>query len=348
MTNMTTLSPIGVLLVNLGTPKSPNPGDVFTYLNEFLTDGRVIDFPWLPRQLLVRGIIVPFRYKNSARTYQQIWDKDKGSPLMYHSLALLDKVKKRMPEGYVVELAMRYQQPSIESALEKLREQKVKEIIIFPLYPHYASSSTGTVHQKVLEVLAKWQNIPSIKLINSYPDHPDFIHAIVEKVKKYDLSSFDHVLFSYHGIPVRHIRKADETGGKYCYQDAERSCCNTLTEINQFCYRAQSMATTRALVKALALKEGDYSTAFQSRLGKEEWIQPYTSDEIERLAKAGKKKVLVISPAFTADCLETIFEVSVEYQEEFEEMGGEKLQLVESLNDSDLWADAVVGMVAGK
>jgi protoporphyrin/coproporphyrin ferrochelatase len=345
---MTNFSPTGVLLINLGTPKSPKPGDVFKYLNEFLTDGRVIDFPWLPRQLLVRGIIVPFRYRNSARTYQQIWDSEKGSPLMYHSLGLLEKVRQRVPENYVVELAMRYQEPSIAHALEQLRAKKVREIIVFPLYPHYASSSTGTVHQKVLETVAKWQNIPNIRIINSYPDHPDFIAAIVDKVKAYDLKAYDHVLFSYHGIPVRHIRKADETGGKHCYQDPERSCCHRLTSVNQFCYRAQSMATTRALVKALNLEEGAYSSAFQSRLGKEEWIQPYTSDEIERLAAAGKKKVLVISPAFTADCLETIFEISVEYQEEFEEMGGEQLQLVESLNDSDLWANAVVGMVTGQ
>ena len=341
---MINTAPIGVLLVNLGTPKSPKPSDVYTYLNEFLTDGRVIDFPWLPRQLLVRGIIVPFRYKNSARTYQQIWDKEKGSPLMFHSVALTEKVKSMMPDNYVVELAMRYQEPSIENALKNLRAKKVREIIVFPLYPHYASSSTGTVHQKVMETVAKWQNIPSIKIINSYPDQADFIQAIVEKTQQFDLSKFDHVLFSYHGIPVRHIRKADEEGN-YCYKDAEKSCCNTLTTKNQFCYRAQSMATTRALVKALDLKEGFYSTAFQSRLGKEEWIQPYTSDEILRLAKLNKKKVLVISPAFTADCLETIFEVSVEYQEEFEHAGGEKLQLVESLNDSDTWAKAVVKMI---
>jgi ferrochelatase len=338
----------GVLLVNLGTPKSSNPGDVYTYLNQFLTDGRVIDFPWIPRQLLVRGIIVPFRYKNSTRTYQAIWDKEKGSPLMYHSVALAEKVKTRLPENYVVELAMRYQEPSIEEGLEKLRKQKVHTIVVFPMYPHYASSSTGTVHQKVMEVVSRWQNIPNMRFINSYCDHPKFIEAIVEKVHRFDLLNFDHVLFSYHGIPVRHIRKADEVE-TYCYQNGKgSSCCDQLTSINQFCYRAQSFATTRALVKALGLKESFYSTAFQSRLGKEEWIQPYTSDAIEELAKAGKKKVLVISPAFTADCLETIFEVSVEYQEEFEHHGGEKLQLVESLNDSDLWADAVVELVLGK
>lgn len=338
----------GVLLVNLGTPKSSAPGDVFTYLNEFLTDGRVIDFPWIPRQLLVRGIIVPFRYKNSSRTYQAIWDKEKGSPLMYHSVALTEKVRTRLSENYIVELAMRYQEPSIEQGLERLRKQKVNSIVVFPLYPHYASSSTGTVHQKVMEVVSKWQNIPNMRFVNSYCDHPKFIEAIVEKVHMFNLQDFDHVLFSYHGIPVRHIRKADEAE-TYCYQNGKgSSCCDQLTSINQFCYRAQSFATTRALVKALALKEGFYSTAFQSRLGKEEWIQPYTSDAIEELAKAGKKKVLVISPAFTADCLETIFEVSVEYQEEFEHHGGEKLQLVESLNDSDLWADAVVELVAGK
>lgn len=337
----------GLLLVNLGTPKSPQPGDVFTYLNEFLTDGRVIDFPWVPRQLLVRGIIVPFRYKNSSRTYQAIWDAKKGSPLMYHSLGLLEKVKARVPDNVVVELAMRYQQPSIEQGLEKLRQQQVEEVIVFPLYPHYASSSTGTVHQKVMEIISTWQNIPGLRLINSYCDHPALVASIQEKVAQHDLSQYDHVLFTYHGIPVRHIRKADETGS-HCYtQGKESSCCAQLSSVNRFCYRAQSFATTRALAQALGLKEGSYSTAFQSRLGKEEWIQPYTSDVIEQLAKAGKKKVLVISPAFTADCLETIFEVGVEYQEEFEHHGGEKLQLVDSLNDSDRWADAVVEIALG-
>jgi ferrochelatase len=344
---MTTNKKIGLLLVNLGTPKSPQPGDVYTYLNEFLTDGRVIDFPWVPRQLLVRGIIVPFRYKNSSRTYQAIWDPKKGSPLMYHSLGLLEKVKARVPENVVVELAMRYQEPSIKQGLEKLRQQQVDEVIIFPLYPHYASSSTGTVHQKVMEIISTWQNIPGLRLINSYCDHPAFVASILEKVARHDLSQYDHVLFTYHGIPVRHIRKADETGS-HCYNHGkDSSCCAHLSSVNRFCYRAQSFATTRALVQALGLKEGSYSTAFQSRLGKEEWIQPYTSDVIEQLAKAGKKKVLVISPAFTADCLETIFEVGVEYQEEFEHHGGEKLQLVDSLNDSDTWADAVVKIAVG-
>jgi ferrochelatase len=344
---MSTSSPIGVLLVNLGTPKSSKPSDVYKYLIEFLTDGRVIDYPWLPRNLLVRGIIVPFRYKKSAKTYQAIWDPVKGSPLMYHSVALHEKVKKMMPDGYVTELAMRYQEPSIQQGLEALRAKNVSKIIVFPLYPQYASSSTGTVHEKVLEIVSQWNNIPDVELINSYYDHEGYIKAVAEKVSKYKFSDFDHILFSYHGIPVRHIRKGDDTGS-YCYINGNTTCCDTLTAKNQFCYRAQCMATTRALVKELGLTEGTYSNCFQSRLGKEEWTQPYASEVVKNLAKAGKKKVLVISPAFTADCLETIFEVSVEYQEEFEHAGGEKLQLVESLNDSDSWAQAVIDIILKK
>lgn len=341
---MESTSPVGILLVNLGTPKSPKPSDVYTYLLEFLTDNRVIDYPWLSRQLLVRGIIVPFRYKKSAKTYQAIWDPVKGSPLMYHSVALFEKIKKRLPQGYVASLAMRYQEPSIQKGLEALKAQNCKKIIVFPLYPQYASSSTGTVHEKVLKIVSEWNNIPDIELINSYYNHQGYIKAVAEKVAKHDLNAYDHILISYHGIPVRHIRKGDDAGN-YCYINGNTSCCDAISFKNQFCYRAQCMATTRALVRELGLKEGTYSNCFQSRLGKEEWTQPYASEVVKQLALSGKKKVLVISPAFTADCLETIFEVSVEYQEEFEHHGGEKLELVESLNDSDTWADAIMDIV---
>lgn len=334
----------GVLLINLGTPKSPQNGDVFTYLNEFLTDGRVIDLPWLKRQLLVRGIIVPFRYKNSARTYREIWHPEKGSPLMYHSMALLQKVRAKLPDSYVVELGMRYEQPSIEEALLKLKAQKVGEIIVLPLYPQYASSSTGTAVQRVFEVISRWTNIPRVRVVNSFCTDEGFIDAFVDKIRKHDLQEYDHVLFSYHGLPLKHIFDSDDSK-KHCKQGGAEGCCEVLSADNQFCYRAQCTQTTKAFVRKLNLEPGAYSMSFQSRLGKEEWVKPYTIEMIEELARAGKKKVLVVCPAFTADCLETVFEISVEYQDEFEKFGGEKLQLVESLNDSDQWVDAVVDLV---
>lgn len=337
--------PKGILLMNLGTPKSADNGDVFTYLNEFLTDGRVIDLPWLKRQLLVRGIIVPFRYKNSAKTYRAIWDSKTGSPLMYHCVNLLKKVREKLPEGYVVELGMRYQQPSLEFALNKLKEQNISELIVLPLYPQNASSSTGTGLQKVMEIVSKWTNIPTLKMINNFCDDEGFIDSFIAKIQEHDIKSYDHVLFSYHGLPLKHILDGDASG-KHCKQESANGCCDELTEANQFCYRAQCSASTRAFVSKLGLQKGQYSMSFQSRLGKDEWVKPYTIEEIERLAQAGKKKVLVVCPAFTADCLETVYEISVEYQEEFEKFGGKKLQLVESLNDSEKWVDAVLNMVA--
>lgn len=337
----------GVLVINLGTPKSPKNGDVFDFLNEFLTDGRVIDLPYLKRQLLVRGIIVPFRYKNSANTYRKIWHPEKGSPLMYHSLEFMEKFRKKLPAGYVAELAMRYEQPSIESALEKLRVQNISELIVFPMYPQYASSSTGTVLQKVLEGVAKWNNIPHVQVISHLYQDENFLQSFVSNIRKYDISQYDHFLFSYHGVPLRHIKDAD-VSGQHCQQNGAGACCDQITSCNHMCYRAQCVATTNALAERIGLSKDQYSISFQSRLGKEEWVQPYTSDVISQLAKEGKKKVLVSCPAFVADCLETIFEIGVEYAEEFEEQGGEKLQLVESLNSSDQWVDTVVQLVTSK
>lgn len=337
----------GVLIINLGTPKSPKNGDVFNYLNEFLTDERVIDLPYLKRQLLVRGIIVPFRYKNSAKTYREIWHPEKGSPLMYHSLEFMEKFNKNLPEGYVAELAMRYEQPSIESALEKLRLQNITDLIVFPMYPQYASSSTGTVLQKVMEVVAKWNNIPHVQVISHYYQDENFLQSFVSNIRKYDISQYDHFLFSYHGVPLRHIKDAD-VSGSHCQQNGASGCCDQITSCNHMCYRAQCVATTHALASHLGLTKDQFSISFQSRLGKEEWVMPYTSDVISHLAQQGKKKVLVACPAFVADCLETIYEIGVEYAEEFAEQGGEKLQLVESLNASDQWVDTVIQLVTAK
>lgn len=329
----------GVLVVNLGTPDSPATGDVRRYLIQFLTDPRVIDIPWLPRQLLVRGIIGPFRAPKSARTYREIWMPE-GSPLMVHGERLVAALRAAWREDVPVELAMRYQNPSIAAGLEALRRQDVERVVVFPLFPQYASATTGSVHDEVMRVLRGQANIPDLRLIDDYPDDPAFIAAFAEAGRAHDPADWDHVLFSYHGLPERQIRKADD-------RDVCRfgACCGTLGPDNRRCYRAQCFATTRALARELGLADGDHTTCFQSRLGSDPWIQPYTSDVLKELAGRGVKRLLVFCPAFTADCIETIDEIAVEYAEEFHEAGGEELRLVESLNDRPVWVEAITTML---
>ncbi len=330
----------GVLLVNLGTPDAPEWGAVYRYLKQFLLDARVIDYPWLGRNLLVRGIILPFRTGNSTKLYKKLWLPE-GSPLKVYGERLAVSVQEILGNDYEVELAMRYQNPSIESALDRLLSRQVRDLTVFPLFPQYASATTGSVHEEVMRVLRKKQAIPPVRFVNSYHDHPPMIEIFAENGRKLGIEQYDHVLFSYHGLPQRQLRKADTCN--HCLKSPD--CCSTLSIKNQFCYSAQCHATTAALVKTLGLAEGRYTTCFQSRLGKEVWVQPYTSDIIEQRAKAGDKKLLVFCPAFVADCLETTIEISEEYQEEFEELGGETVQLVPSLNDNPQWAASVADMV---
>ncbi len=340
---------VGVLLINLGTPDSPQVPDVRRYLNEFLTDGRVVDVPWPARQALVRGAITPFRSKESAKSYKEIWDPVKGSPLKYISEELTDKVQAALREysanngqtEYHVELAMRYQSPSIERALTLLRRKRVNRYIVLPLFPQYASASTGSAHQKVMEIVGSWQSIPPINFIHGYHDDPHFINAFAEIGKQYPYQDYDHVLFSFHGVPLRHLRKADDCN--HCLKTPD--CCHHFSDKNQFCYGAQCVGTAKALAKKLNIPEEYYSITYQSRLGKDPWMEPYTVETLERLAQQGKKRVLVFCPAFVADCLETIFEIAVEYQEDFEKFGGEKVQLVESLNSHPLWVETLKQMV---
>lgn len=319
----------GVLLVNLGTPDAPKWGAVYRYLKQFLLDPRVIDYPWLGRNLLVRGIILPFRTGSSTKLYQQLWLPE-GSPLKVYGERLEEGVREQLGNDCEVELAMRYQSPSIESAIDKLLAKQVSELIVFPLFPQYASATTGSVHEEVMRILAKKQAIPNVKMVNSYHDLPAMIETFAENGRKHNIDSFDHILFSYHGLPQRQLRKADSCN--HCLKSDD--CCQSLSIKNQFCYSAQCYATTKALAEALRLPADRYTTCFQSRLGKEVWAKPYTSDIIEHRAEQGDKRLLVFCPAFVSDCLETTIEISVEYQEEFEELGGEKIELVESLNDN--------------
>ncbi|GAB2784223.1 ferrochelatase [Rhabdobacter roseus] len=335
------LGKTGVLIVNLGTPDSPSVPDVRKYLREFLMDARVIDIPPLSRWMLVNLIIAPFRAPKSAKIYREVWT-EAGSPLKVYGYAVEELLQKTLGDDYVVKLAMRYQSPSIEDSLMAFQKLGLSKLTVVPFFPQYASATTGSIYEEVMRVLKSWQIMPEMRFINSFLDHPGFIEGFVRLGQKYmQQRPYDHYVFSYHGLPERQIRKGDVTG----QQCQLGSCCDSLHARNQHCYRAQCFETTRRLVKELNIPEGKYTTCFQSRLGKEPWIQPYTEELVKELPKKGVKSVLAFSPAFVADCLETTIEVGEEYKELFEELGGEHWQLVESLNDSAIWVDTLADLV---
>ncbi|MBA3662621.1 MAG: ferrochelatase [Bacteroidetes bacterium] len=332
-----------ILLINLGTPDAPTPSKVGKYLTEFLNDKRVIDINAIGRFMLVNMVIVPFRRFKSAKLYSNIWTKE-GSPLLLNSIDLKQKLQQEVGNNYIVELAMRYQTPGIKEVLEKLRLQRPSKIHILPLYPQYASSSTGSTIEEVVRIIGTWEVIPNLNIISKFYDHPKFIEALLEEGKKYDLNKYDHVIFSYHGLPERQIRKASaHYGGETCQMGA---CCNSITKNNQFCYRANCFETTRQLVKGLNIPADKHTTTFQSRLD-DKWLKPYSDKVIADLAKSGAKNILVFSPAFVADCLETIYEIGTEYNEICKEHGGETVTLVNSLNSNDTWVKAVKAIALG-
>ncbi len=341
-TQNTQLGKTGVLLVNLGTPDSPNTPDVRKYLRQFLMDGRVLDVPYIARWALVNLIIAPFRAPKSAKIYKELWT-EKGSPLKHFGYRAEELLKQRLdPDQYVVKLAMRYQNPSIDIALDEFKTLGLSKIIVIPFFPQYASASSGSVYEEVMRQMTTWQVIPEMRFVSTFHSHPKFIQCIVDNARaemaKHD---YDYFLFSYHGIPERQILKGD------CNKDVCKlgSCCDTLHAQNQLCYRAQCFETTRHVVKALNIPEGKYITSFQSRLGSTPWIKPYTDDIIKTLPAQGLNNVLAFSPSFVADCLETTIEVGDEYKELFEENGGKHWQLVDSLNDNPLWIDLLEELV---
>lgn len=327
-----------ILLVNLGSPDSPAPGDVYRYLTEFLNDPRVIDIPWLGRKLLVNGIIVPFRHRKSAAVYKKLWTEN-GSPLIHSGKQVAKLLQARLAENEKVFLAMRYQNPSMDNVLNEIQHWNPDRIVLIPMFPQYASASGGSVMDKALKIISSWWVIPEIRVVSQFFDQPDYIRGFVENGKQFNLSEYDHVLFSYHGLPERQVDKVYED--RAC---RNHSCEHEINEENKFCYKATCYGTTRLIAEGLGLKESDYTVCFQSRLGKG-WIEPFSDVVIEELAKKGAKKLLVFSPAFVADCLETTIEIGDEYQELFEEHGGEKVQLVPSLNEGKAFIDCLESLV---
>jgi len=329
----------GVLLIQLGTPDSPSVSDVRKYLSEFLNDPRVIDIPYLLRKFLVNVIIVPFRAPKSAKLYKQLWT-DKGSPLLFYSVSLKEKLQSALGSNFEVELAMRYQNPPMESVLERMKEKGYEKIIILPLFPQYASASSGSAIEKVLEIIKQWWVIPELKIISQFYNNEDYINSVVEQGQKYNLADYDHILFSYHGLPVRQVDKV-YNDGKPC---SDHNCEIEINPSNQYCYKAACFATTRLLAEKLNIPKEKYTVCFQSRLDKK-WLEPFSDKVIIEHAKKGTKKLLVFSPAFVADCLETIVEIGHDYSILFKENGGIQLQLVESLNDNPHWVNALRNMI---
>ncbi len=326
----------GALLINLGSPDSPDPKDVKRYLGEFLMDERVIDLSKALRTFLVKGIILNTRPKKSAKAYKKIWWEE-GSPLIVLSKRLRQSVQKKVT--IPVELAMRYGTPSIEEGIKNLVNQGINEIILIPLYPQFAMATTETI--LVLAEEVRLQNHPQVSftVLPPFYNHPDYIRVLSESIQE-NLKGieWEHLLFSYHGIPERHIRKSDVTKS-HCKID--KSCCQTSSKAHQYCYRHQCYETTRQVAEYLELKEGTFSTSFQSRLGLDPWLRPYTDKTVAKFAKKGVKKMAIATPAFVSDCLETLEEIGMEAAEDFEEKGGEKLFVIPCINDRPDWVNVM-------
>ena len=327
----------GLLLINLGTPDDPGYLSVFKYLRQFLMDPKVITVPYILRFILVSLIIVPFRAFSSGKIYKKIWSEN-GSPLIVNTSALAEKVSKEVPH-IEVEFAMRYQSPSIEDKLKKLISQNLDEIIILPLFPQYSTATTGSVFDEVSRVLKKQSVTPSIKFINQFYEQESFIDSWEDKLKSFNVDEYDHILFSYHGLPTKAVD--DIYDDSLC---ADNNCENEITNENKFCYKATCYETTRLIASRLNLSRDKYTVSFQSRLTKN-WLEPFTDEILEEFPTKGIKNILVLSPAFTADNLETLYEIDDEYKELFIENGGNSLTMVPSLNDSSKWADSIVKII---
>jgi len=336
-------SQIGVLLLQLGTPNSTSVSDVRKYLREFLSDPRVLDMPAPARALLLHAVILPFRPRKSAEAYKKIWTEE-GSPLTIHTAALTGRVQELLGTGYRVVFGMRYQQPSIEAAVSELTSADCAEIVVLPLFPQYASAAGGSATQRALEVIGSRSNVMDLRSLGAFYDNPGFIRSAAEVARPL-LADFaaDHVLFSYHGLPQKQVEKGDPSG-EWCL--ASETCCDAITGVNRFCYRAQCFATTRGLVAELCLADGQYSTTFQSRLAGQKWIEPYTDKRLAWLYDNGVRRLAVFTPSFTADCLETLEEIGIRLRDQWDGLGGDEMLLLPCVNSHETWAQAVADMVS--
>lgn len=330
----------GVLLVNLGSPEAPTPEAVKPYLDQFLMDERVIDLPYLLRAFVVRGIILRKRPAKSAEAYKKIW-WDEGSPLLVISKRTQKKVQERLE--IPVALAMRYGNPSIEAGLQELYDKGVKDVLLFPLYPQFAMATTETI--LVLAEKIRKQKFPDMKFsqINSFYNREGYAEELAKVVQEnLDGYDYDKLLFSYHGVPERHIKKSDVTKSHCTIDD---SCCTLKSAAHEFCYRHQCFETTRLVTEYLGIPKEKYTQTFQSRLGIDKWLQPFTDETVEKLAKEGVKKIAVVTPAFVADCIETLEEIEMEAGKAFKENGGEEFKMIPCLNDRDSWIDVMTNWI---
>lgn len=330
-----------IVLMNLGSPDSTNVKDVKRYLDEFLMDERVIDKPWLLRALLVKGIIVPFRAPKSAEAYKTIWT-DKGSPLIVISKQLSDALDKQVEEP--VTIAMRYGNPSPKDAFAKLIKENpdLEEVIAVPMYPHYAMSSYETAVEYAKEQHKKGGYKFKLTTIKPYYNNEEYINALCESIKPHLNQEYDQMLFSYHGVPERHIYKGDITG-QHCLKVAD--CCDVPSEAHKYCYRHQCWTTTKLVTERLGIPKQKWGFSFQSRLGRDPWLQPYTAVRLEELPKEGVKKILVVCPAFVSDCLETLEEIAEQGKESFLHHGGVSFEMIPCLNVHPLWVSAIANWV---
>ena len=325
-----------VLLVNLGSPDNSDTASVRRYLNQFLMDSHVIQLPWLLRRMIVSLLVLPSRPKASAHAYQSVW-MDEGSPLVVLSERLKKAVQYKLDRP--VAMAMRYGKPSIETELLSLSQQSgIDEVFYIPLYPHFADSTVTTSIEEAKRVIKKHQLTIKLNIIEPFYDQPDYINALVQSAKPYLQQEYDHIVFSYHGLPESHIIKRDSTG-QHCLQNSD--CCQRLSEAHKTCYRHQVMRTTQCFVEQTQIAPEKHSVTFQSRLGRAKWLGPNTEDRLRELAQSGVKKTLVICPAFVTDCLETLEEIAIRADEVFKEAGGSELNLVPCLNVDPAWINAL-------
>jgi ferrochelatase len=334
---------VGVLLLNLGTPDSPSVPDVRRYLGQFLMDPLVIDIPAPLRVLLVHGIILRTRPRKSAEAYRTIWT-ERGSPLLYHAQDLAAGVREELREEVAeVAVAMRYQNPSVADVLDRLRAAAVDDIVVVPLFPQYSMAAWHSAVKEVLDVAGRMRNVPNLRFVPPYYDHPAFLDAVAAVARPIlDEMKPDKVVLSFHGIPNQHCTKTDESGGQHCLKRAD--CCETIVAANRFCYRAQCVHTAKGIAARLGLGPDQHEVTFQSRLTKN-WITPFTDERIRALPGEGVRRVAVLCPAFVADCLETIEEIGMRAAEDFEAAGGTELRLVPCVNADPTWVRGVATLV---